>query len=309
MGGWIPSGGLRKIERTVVDLKRNTFPRFGPAGNSEEFYAQGYKSILQAPGWLEGMGLTAYEYQCGHGVRTGEEAARAIGAKAAEHGIAVSLHAPYYISLASADPEKRENSVRYILQSARAADWLGGERIVVHPGGLGGLSRRDAAALAGETLRRAQAALDEEGLSHIHICPETMGKINQLGDLDEVLFFCGIEERFLPCIDFGHMNARTLGGVNTREAMAALLDTVTDALGEERTRRLHMHFSKIEYSKGGEKRHLTFADQQFGPDPAPLVALLAERNYAPVVICESAGTQASDALTMKKLYEAERPVR
>ena len=88
------------------------------------------------------MGLTAYEYQCGHGVRTGEEAARAIGAKAAEHGIAVSLHAPYYISLASADPEKRENSVRYILQSARAADWLGGERIVVHPGGLGGLSRR-----------------------------------------------------------------------------------------------------------------------------------------------------------------------
>lgn len=278
-------------------------PLFGPAGNSEEFYAQGYKTVLQAPGWLEGLGLTAYEYQCGHGVRVSEATARAIGAKAAEHGVAVSLHAPYYISLASAEEAKRENSVEYILQSARAVDWLGGDRVVVHPGGLGGLPREQAAALAAQTLRQAQSVLDGEGLSHIRLCPETMGKVNQLGDLHEVLGFCAVDERFLPCIDFGHLNARTLGGVNTREAFAALLDTVADALGEERARRFHMHFSKIEYSKGGEKRHLTFSDELYGPDPAPLMALLAERGCAPVVICESAGTQAADAVTMKALYE------
>ncbi len=278
-------------------------PRFGPAGNSEDFYQQGYKSILQAPGWLESLGLTAYEYQCGHGVRTSETIARAIGAKAAEHGIAISLHAPYYISLASADEQKRENSIEYIRKSARVVDWLGGNRVVVHPGGLGGRPRGEAAVLAAQTLRRAQTALDEDGLGHIRLCPETMGKINQLGDLDEVLAFCKVDERFLPCIDFGHMNARTLGGVNTREAMAALLDAVADALGEERARQFHMHFSKIEYSKGGEKRHLTFADETFGPDPTPLMELLAERGCAPFVICESAGTQAVDALTMKTLFE------
>ena len=282
---------------------RPAVPLFGPAGNSEAFYEQGYRTILQAPGWLEGMGLTAYEYQCGHGVRVQEDTARAIGAKAAEHGVAVSLHAPYYISLASADPQKRENSVEYICQSAQVVDWLGGNRVVVHPGGLGGRPRGEAAALAAQTLRKAQEALDAQGLSHIRLCPETMGKINQLGDLDEVLGFCRVDERFLPCIDFGHMNARTLGGVNTREAMAALLDRVADALGQERARSLHIHFSKIAYSKGGEKRHLTFADETFGPDPAPLMALLAERGYTPVVICESAGTQAADALAMKRLYE------
>lgn len=168
--------------------------------------------------------------------------------------------------------------MRYILESARLVSAMGGTRIVVHPGGLGGLARRDAAALAARTLRRAQEALDGEGLSHVHICPETMGKIQQLGDLDEVLFFCGAEERFLPCIDFGHLNARTLGGLSGKADFAAVLDAVRDRLGEERGRCFHAHFSRIEFSKGGEKRHLTFAEPLgFGPEPGPLMELVAER--------------------------------
>ena len=88
-------------------------PKFGPAGNSDAFAAAGFKSTMQAPGWIAQMGLTAYEYQCGRGVRTTQATAEAFGKKAAEHGVAVSVHAPYYISLASADEEKRHNSVRY----------------------------------------------------------------------------------------------------------------------------------------------------------------------------------------------------
>ena len=168
-------------------------PKFGPAGNSDAFAAAGFKSTMQAPGWIAQMGLTAYEYQCGRGVRTTQATAEAFGKKAAEHGVAVSVHAPYYISLASADEEKRHNSVRYILDSARLVHWMGGDRIVVHPGGLGGRSREEATALACETLREAQAVLDAEGLSAVHMCPETMGKINQLGDLDEVLQMCGVD--------------------------------------------------------------------------------------------------------------------
>lgn len=279
--------------------------RFGPAGNGDAFYAAGNKSTAQAPAWLETLGLTAYEYQCGRGVRVSEESARAIRDQAALHNVQISLHAPYFISLASAEPEKRDNSIRYILESARAVTAMGGNRIVAHPGGLGGLSRADATALASETLRRAQAALDAEGLSEVRICPETMGKINQLGDLDEVLTFCRIDERFLPCIDFGHLNSRTQGELNTKEAFAALLDRLHNELGAERAAEFHAHFSKIEYTKGGEKKHLTFADTVFGPEPAPLMELIRERGLTPTFICESDGTQAEDALMLLQLYKGE----
>lgn len=280
--------------------------RFGPAGNSDSFYDAGCKSTLEAPEWVAGQGLNAYEYQCGRGVRVSAETAAEMGRLAAQHDVQMSLHAPYFISLASAEEQKRDNSIRYILESARAVAAMGGERIVVHPGGLGGLSRAEATALAAVTLRRAQQALDDEGLSSVRICPETMGKINQLGDLEEVLTFCAIDERFLPCIDFGHLNSRTQGGLNSREAFAALLDRLYNALGAQRAAQFHAHFSKIEYTGGGEKRHLTFADTVYGPEPAPLMQLIRERGLTPTFICESDGTQAEDACTLKRLFEGEK---
>lgn len=276
--------------------------KFGPAGNADAFYEAGNKSTYQAPAWLASMGLSAYEYQCGRGVRLSDTAAEQIRLEAQKHNIAVSLHAPYFISLASKDPEKRDNSVRYILDSAEAVVRLGGDRIVVHPGGLGGLSREDATALACETLKKAQEALDAEGLSQVHICPETMGKINQLGTFEEILTMCAVDERFLPCIDFGHLNSRTHGQVNSRQAFEALLTAMANTLGVARARVFHSHFSKIEYTAGGEKRHLTFADTAYGPEPQPLMQLIAECDWSPIIICESDGTQATDAAHMNALY-------
>ena len=282
----------------------NTQAVFGPAGNSDSFYAAGNKATLQAPAWLQAQGLTAYEYQCGRGVNVGEATARALGEEAASRGIAVSLHAPYYISLASAEEEKRLGSLRYITDSARAVTWMGGCRIVVHPGGLNKRTREDATHVACDTLAAAQRELDEQGLSLVRICPETMGKINQLGDLEEVITMCGVDERFLPCVDFGHLNARTLGGLHEAGAYSAVLDRLADALGEERAAQMHIHFSKIEYSAGGEKRHLTFEDTLYGPDPSPLMQELARRGWKPFVICESDGTQAEDARTLRDLFHA-----
>lgn len=277
---------------------------FGPAGNCEAFYAAGNKSTVQIFPWLQQQGLTAYEYQCGRGVRLSDASAQAMRTESERCGITMSLHAPYFISLASAESEKRDNSIRYILDSANAVAKLGGNRIVVHPGGLGGRSREDATALATETLLRAQEALDAEGLSQVHICPEVMGKINQLGTLEEVLTFCRAEKRFIPCVDFGHLNSRTFGATNSRDAFDGVLNAIGDALGVERLQSFHIHFSKIEYTGGGEKKHLTFEDNHFGPDPAPLMELLAERGLSPMVICESAGTQTADAATMSHLYHA-----
>lgn len=279
---------------------------FGPAGNCEAFYAAGYKSTAQVFSWLEEHALHAYEYQCGRGVRLSDASASVIRDKAREHDVTISLHAPYFISLASAEAQKRENSIRYILESADAVNRLGGERIVVHPGGLGGRSREEATALATETLLQAQRELDAAHLGHVRICPEVMGKINQLGTLEEVLHFCRAEERFLPCVDFGHLNSRTGGAVNDREAFAGVIDAIGEQLGAARQKSFHIHFSKIEYTAGGEKRHLTFTDTEYGPEPAPLMELLADRGLTPTVICESNGTQTADAAAMQALYQAAK---
>ena len=226
--------------------------KFGPAGNSESFTAMGYKSSLQVPEYIIKMGLDAFEYQCGRGVNIGLEKAEQLGKLAAERGIALSLHAPYYISMSSVEPEKRQNSIRYILESARAVHAMGGNRIVVHTGSCGKISREEALSLAVDTMKNAIAALDAEGLSQVRICPETMGKINQLGTLEEVLTLCELDVRLLPCIDFGHLNARTLGAVNSKEAFAAVLEAVENRLGSARLSEFHSHFSKIEYTTGGE---------------------------------------------------------
>ena len=277
--------------------------RFGTAGTSDSFAALGYKNSLDIPAYTAEMGLDAFEYQCGHGVRLGLEKAARMAAEAAARDLVFSVHAPYYISMSSLEEDKRLNSVHYLLQSAAVCKALGGRRIVFHPGSCGKQSREAALEKALDTMRRAQAALDEAGYSDMTLCPETMGKIGQLGTLDEVLALCRVDARITPCIDFGHLNARTLGGIQTKADYAAILDRLEEALGDERARRFHVHFSRIEFSKGGEKRHWTFAETQFGPEPAPLLELLAERKLAPVMICESAGTQAEDARWMKEFYQ------
>jgi len=278
--------------------------RFGPAGSGDTFAAMGYKKTEQIPDYLEKVGVNAFEYQCGRGVRINEKTMLTIGEAAAKKDIAMSLHAPYYISLSSVEEQKRRNSSEYILQSARAVKLIGGDRIVVHSGSCSKMSREQALILAKEAMGWALEALDAEGLSSIRVCPETMGKINQLGTLDEVLELCSLDERMLPCIDFGHLNARTFGEIKGYDDYKAIFDAVENKLGESRLKEFHAHFSKIEYTlNGGEKRHLTFEDTVFGPDFEPLAELIVKKGCHPTIICESAGTQAEDAALMRRHYE------
>lgn len=277
--------------------------KFGPAGTAESFKELGYKKTLQIGEYLEKFGLDHFEYQCGQGVRISEPAAEELGKALAEKNISVSVHAPYFISLSSVEEEKRINSVNYILASAKAVKAMGGDRIVIHSGSCSKMTREEALALAKDTMKKAREALVSQGLENIRCCPETMGKINQLGNLDEVLEICTVDESFLPCIDFGHLNARTFGSIKTKEDYAAILDKIGNKLGSSRLGEFHSHFSKIEYTeKGGEKKHLTFSDNVYGPDFEPLMELIAERGLSPTFICESAGTQTEDAQTMMKYY-------
>ncbi len=274
---------------------------FGPGGNSESFGRRKFPEEL--PDYLRSFGLNGYEIECGRGVRISEKTYALLPELAQKNNIALTLHSPYFISLSSENEETRLKSVSYLLESAQAARKLGVRKIVVHSGSCAKMTRETALSLARDTLSRAQAALDENGLSEIVLCPETMGKINQLGTLSEVLELCKTDERFLPCVDFGHLNARTLGGIKTQSDYAAILDEIEDKLGFERLKKMHVHFSKIQYTAGGEKCHLTFADEEFGPRYEPLMELFAKRGLEPSVISESAGTQAEDAAAMKKSYE------
>ncbi len=277
---------------------------FGVAGNSDSFYAAGHKASEEMPKWLKDFGLDAYEYQCGNGVRCGEATAKKIAAEAEKNGIIMSVHSPYYINLATPEEEKRAGSINYIMQSAQLVKYLGGDRIVVHSGALGKLTREEALSFAKKTLTLARTELKNSGFENIRLCIETMGKINQLGNLDEVMELCRLDESFLPCIDFGHLNARTLGGLKEKADFEEIFDTIENKLGSERLASFHSHFSKIEYTKGGEKKHLTFEDNVFGPDFDFVAEILKERDLAPTIICESCGTQAEDAYAMKMMYEA-----
>ena len=273
----------------------NDTPKFGTAGLSDSYAAKGFDPQKIAA-YTASFGLTAFEYQCGRGVRLAHDKAQALGKAAAAQGITLSVHAPYYISMSGLDDEKRLHSVDYMLQSCALVKALGGRRVVFHPGSCGKQSREAALEKALDTMRRAVAACDEAGYGDCILCPETMGKINQLGTVDEVLALCAVDPRITPCIDFGHIYARSGGAELTDTASyAALLDKLGDALGDDRAVHFHAHFSRIAYTAGGEKCHLTFADTAYGPPHAPLLQLLKQRKLAPTIICESAGTQAEDA--------------
>ena len=277
---------------------------FGPGGNGKSFAEMGYKSSLQVPEYIIKMGLNAYEYECGRGVNIKEEKCKALKEKAEEYNVKLSLHAPYYISMSSIEEEKRLNSLKYIYDSAKAANFMGADRIVIHTGSCGKLSRTDALIKAKDTMQKAIDLIKKENLYNIRLCPETMGKINQLGTLYEVLELCALDENLMPCIDFGHLNARTHGELNGKEKFEQIFSEIENKLGNDRMRNFHVHFSKIEYTEGGEKRHLTFADNVYGPDFEPMLEKAYKKNCSLTVICESDGTQAEDAKLMKNYWES-----
>lgn len=276
--------------------------KFGPGGNSESFYAEGHKSTAEAPAWVAARGLDAYEYEAGNGISAGEAALRKIGEAAKQHGILMSLHTPYFISLSGVEEEKRLKSISYIEKSLWAAELLGADTIVIHCGSAAKISRAEAVSLAIDTLEKT---IETVGDTPIHLGIETMGKVNQLGTLEEVVEICKRDRHLYPVVDFGHMNARAIGGYYTdADSYRRTFDYIGRELGDEIARTLHCHFSKIEYTGAGEKKHLTFADETFGPWFEPLAEAIVKENLAPRIICESDGTMAEDALYMKKCVEA-----
>ncbi len=278
--------------------------KFGPSGNSTAFFDSGYKTSEQSAVWVKNMGLDCFEYSFGRGVNLSDEKAISIGKAFKENGVEISVHAPYYINLANPDEEQAKKSYKYILDSAKKVKLMGGNRVVFHPASMGKASRDEAVNLTVERFKALTELIYREGLEDIYFCPETMGKLGQIGTVEEVTEFCLIDKVFIPALDFGHINAREQGSLKTKEDYLKRLEFMIEKLGLEKMDIFHTHFSKIEYSAKGEVRHLTFEDRIFGPDFLPLAVALKELSLHPYIVSESAGTQDVDAKNMKDVYNS-----
>ena len=276
--------------------------KFGPSGNCESFYAAGYSHTEEAAAFVKSHGLDCFEYSFGRGVRMSEDKAISIGEAFREQGVEISVHAPYFINFANPDDEMAAKSYGYVLDSAKMVKLMGGKRVVFHPAAQGKASREEAVSLTEERLKILRDYIYLNDLQDLIICPETMGKLAQIGTVEEIVRFCKIDPVYTPCVDFGHVNAREQGSLRTVVDYKTRLEYMISELGYERMKHFHVHFSKIMYSVKGEIKHLTLEDSTYGPEFAPLAEALKALALEPYIVCESAGVQTEDAVEMKKTY-------
>ena len=276
--------------------------KFGPSGNGASFYAAGYKHTEEAAAYCSGLGLDCYEYSFGRGILVSEGKAVTIGEAFKAEGIEFSVHAPYYINFANPSDEAAQKSYSYVLDSAKYLKLFGGTRLVFHPAAQGKLIREQAVNLTADRLKVLRDYIYLNGYEDLLICPETMGKLAQIGTLEEIVEFCKIDKIYLPAVDFGHINAREMGSLKTVEDYKQRLEYMISELGYERVKHFHVHFSKIMYGGKGEIKHLTFEDTVYGPEFEPLAIALKQLKLEPYIISESAGTQTEDAAEMKRIY-------
>lgn len=275
---------------------------FGPSGNSENFFNAGLKSSEQSAVWVKNLGLDAFEYSFGRGVLMSEERALSIGRAFFENNVKISVHAPYYINFANPDSEMIEKSIGYVIKSAEMVRLMGGNRIIIHPATQGKDLREVAFSRALDNFKRLTDVIYAKNMENLLFCPETMGKMAQIGTVEEITQICAIDKVYVPTVDFGHVNSREQGSLITKKDYIERLSFMIDKLGYEKMKDFHIHFSKIQYGNKGEIRHLNFDDSVYGPNFEPLADALIELKLEPVVICESAGNQDQDALYMKNCY-------
>ncbi len=277
--------------------------KFGVAGNSDSFYEQGFSHTVESAKWCADREIDLFEYSFGRGVRMTEATARNIGMEFERYKVELSAHAPYYTNFASKEEDKLQLSINYVLKCLEVLNYFGTDRVVVHPASQGKVIREEALENTKKGLNQLADAVIASGQTDKKICLETMGKLGQMGTIKEIIDFCAIAPFFYPCVDFGHINAREQGILTSVDDFKKIFSILLDNMPIEKVNAMHIHFSKIEYGAKGEIRHLTFEDNQFGPDPHHLLDAICGLGLSPHIICESKGTQAEDAIFMKNYYK------
>jgi len=280
-------------------------PRFGPAGVPPGFKAL-KATLMDVPRLLREEGLDAFEYQA---VRWGvkpqirRDDAEKFGLKAKETDVLLSLHASYFINLCG-DKETVEASKARLVACATAAQWMQVQTVVFHPGFYGKKTPKEAFANCLEALKDVVERLKSLGIGNVKLGPETMGKLTQLGSLEEVLALCEKVEQTQPVIDWAHLHAREKGLFKTVEDFRRVVETIEKRLGTETVKNMHCHFTKVEFTEKGEKCHHTLDEAEYGPDFALLAKVIAEFKLTPVIISESPVLDV-DAIKMRNILRKE----
>lgn len=276
--------------------------KFGPSGNDEQFYSEGYTKTLQSFKWVKNLGLDLFEYSLGNGITLKMDTAKQMGIEAEKQGIEVSIHAPYFINFANPSLESKQKSVDYVINSLKLLDAFKGKKCVIHSGSQLKQTREDALKVMYSGYDAVLEEVYKQHLDNFYICPETMGKYTQIGSYKEIIDLCTLDKCLIPTLDFGHINCVMQGGLKTEDDFKQIIDYSMEKLGRFKTENLHIHFSKIEYTDKGEMKHLDLTDEKFGPNFEPLAKVLKEYNLSPTIICESRAKMAQDALKLKEIY-------
>ncbi len=278
-------------------------PRFGPAGVPQNFKIL-KKPITDIPSYLHDERLDAFEYQA---VRWGpkpqmkKENAEELGRKAIQHDVWLTLHGSYFVNLCG-EAKIIEASKSRLLSCVTAADWMGADAVVFHPGHYGENPPKEALEICVKAMKEIVEFMQSNGLTRVHLAPETAGRLSQLGNLEEILALCEKVELTEPNIDWSHLHARERGKLETTDDFRKIIDEIERRLGTHATRNLHCHYSHIEFTDKGERRHHTMDEIEYGPDFRILASLIIELGLKPVMICETPYLD-KDAQKMRDILE------
>jgi len=253
--------------------------RVGPAGNPV-----GYRgSTVNVFSRIRAMGLDAYEYQATYGLRLKRENAIRIGENSRKNDILVSMHGPYYINLSSAKKETVEKSIERLFDCAVAAELMGAYRIVFHPGFYGDHGKAGALELCIKALDELIERLHGTGIREFILAPETTGKRSQVGSLDEIIQLSEEFDEVMPTIDFAHIHARGGGCIRDASSYREILERIESRIGPHH---LHCHFTGIEYTDAGERKHHSLSEG-YGPPIEPLIEVLVDGGWDATIISET----------------------
>jgi deoxyribonuclease-4 len=280
-------------------------PRFGPAGIPPTFVAM-KASLSDIPGLLREEGLDAFEYEAiywGGKPQIKKEHAEEFGLKAKENDVLLSLHGSYFINFCG-EKAVVEASKKRLIACSTAAEWMGAYVVVFHLGYYGKKTQAETLKNCVNALGEVVEAIQALGIRNVKLGPETSGKISQFGSLDEILNICETVDRTQLVIDWAHLHARDRGRFRTVEDYRKVVETIEDRLGTEAARNMHCHFTKIEFTQKGERRHHTLSETVYGPDFTLLAKVIAEFKLRPVIISESPLLNI-DALRMREILQRE----
>lgn len=254
----------------------------GPAGSPA-------KSTIEGLDVIKKLGLQAMEVEFTHGIKMSEELANQIASENKKYNIFLSVHAPYFINLASEEKAKINASKKRILDSCKLGHLMGAKFIVFHSGFYGKYSKE-------QTYHIIKNEMDEinkiikQNKWNVKLAPETTGKPTQFGDIDEIINIAN-ELKCSLCLDPAHIFARNNGKID--------YDEILDKLKILKLEHLHCHFSGINYSAKGERNHVNLDSK---PDFVKFARIILKRKINCTIISESPNTW-KDSIKMKKIFE------